>query len=299
MHPSLATRLRQLLADPDGDTVSDDPAVLAAHGGDKWFASHPPEVVVFARSAQDVSATLRFCSRGGIPVTARGAGYGYVGGCVPVRGGVALSLARMNRILELNERDFVAVTQPGVITGDLQAAARAKGLYYPPDPASLKNSSARRQHRHQRGRTEAASSTASRATTCSGWKSCWRTARSCVAGGARTKTRPVSTSSACSWAARGCWASSRRPPCACCRCRRRARRSRAGSRTSARRPGRCRRCSRRAGCRRRWRSPTASRWKPRAASSGRSTSRRATRTCSSNSTAARRPCATRSKSCAR
>ena len=73
-------------------------------------------------------------------MTARGAGYGYVGGCVPSRGGVALSLARMNRVLELDTRDFVAVVQPGVITGDLQAAARARGLFYPPDPASLKNS---------------------------------------------------------------------------------------------------------------------------------------------------------------
>ena len=60
---------------------------------------------------------------------------------MPVRGGVALSLARMNRLLELNERDFVAAVQPGLITGDLQAAAAERGLFYPPDPASLKNSS--------------------------------------------------------------------------------------------------------------------------------------------------------------
>ena len=138
---TLAATLRRLLADPDGSAVSDAPTILAAHAGDKWFASHAPEAVVFARSAQEVSRVLRFCSGEGIPVTARGAGYGYVGGCVPVRGGVALSLARMNRLLEMNERDFVAVAQPGVITGDLQAAARARGLYYPPDPASLKNSS--------------------------------------------------------------------------------------------------------------------------------------------------------------
>ena len=60
---------------------------------------------------------------------------------MPVRGGIALSLARMNRVLELNERDFVAVVEPGVLTGDLQARARAVGLFYPPDPASLKNCS--------------------------------------------------------------------------------------------------------------------------------------------------------------
>ena len=139
MQTTLASELRALL-DADTDVVADDAAVLGTHAGDKWHAAAHPEAVVFARSSEDVSRLLRFCSERGVPVTARGAGYGYVGGAVPVRGGVALSLARMNRILELNERDFVAVVQPGVITGDLQAAARARGLMYPPDPASLKNS---------------------------------------------------------------------------------------------------------------------------------------------------------------
>lgn len=142
--PTLAEELRRALDVTDTAeapaVVADDPGTLAAHGGDKWFAAHAPEAVVFARSTADVSRLLRFCHERGVPVTARGAGYGYVGGCVPVRGGVALSLARMNRILELNGRDFVAVVQPGVVTGELQAAARAQGLYYPPDPASLKNS---------------------------------------------------------------------------------------------------------------------------------------------------------------
>ena len=55
---------------------------------------------------------------------------------MPLRGGIALSVARMRRIKEIHEDDFVAVTQPGVITADLQAKAEAKGLYYPPDPAS-------------------------------------------------------------------------------------------------------------------------------------------------------------------
>jgi glycolate oxidase len=134
---SLAEELRGFLT---GGQVADDPATLATHGGDKWFASHAPEAVVFAQSAEDVSRLLRFCSGRGIPVTARGAGYGYVGGCVPVRGGVALSLARMNRLLEIEDHDFVAVVEPGVITGDLQEAARRMGLFYPPDPASLKHS---------------------------------------------------------------------------------------------------------------------------------------------------------------
>ncbi len=134
-----ALQLRRRL-DADAATVADDAKTLGLHSGDKWIATHPPEAVVFARSTEDVARLLRFCSERNIPVTARGAGYGYVGGCVPTRGGIALSLARMNRVLEINERDFVAVVQPGVITETLQTAARDRGLFYPPDPASLKNS---------------------------------------------------------------------------------------------------------------------------------------------------------------
>ena len=133
---SLPDELRDLLG---GDVVADDEATLAAHGGDKWFANHSPEVVVFAETTAQVSVLLRFASQHKIPVTARGAGYGYVGGCVPVRGGIALSLARMNRIKEINFADAVAIVEPGVITGDLQAQAREQKLFYPPDPASLKN----------------------------------------------------------------------------------------------------------------------------------------------------------------
>jgi glycolate oxidase subunit GlcD len=88
-----------------------------------------------------VSAVLRFANEHGIPVTPRGAGVGYVGGCVPVRRGIALSLAKMNRIKEIHPADGIAVVEPGVITGVLQAAAREQGLFYPPDPASLKECS--------------------------------------------------------------------------------------------------------------------------------------------------------------
>src|SRR5580704_1217310 len=93
------------------------------------------------QSAASVSALLRFSHRHAIPVTARGAGFGYVGGCVPARGGIALSLAAMNQIKEINARDFVAVAQPGVVLQTLQDAVENKGLYYPPDPASRKDCS--------------------------------------------------------------------------------------------------------------------------------------------------------------
>ena len=123
------------------DGVRTDDAMREAAAGDKWFARAVPEAVVFARSTASVAGVMKIAAREKIPVTTRGAGYGYVGGCVPVRGGIALSMERMNRIKEVSAEDFVAVVEPGVITGQLQDAARRKGLFYPPDPASLKDCS--------------------------------------------------------------------------------------------------------------------------------------------------------------
>ena len=126
-------QLRRALA---ADELHVDDAARAAHAGDKWFASHLPDIVALPKTAEAVAAVLRIAHEHRVPVTPRGAGYGYVGGCVPVRGGIALSVARMNRIQEINPRDFVAVVQPGVVTAKLQAAVEKRGLYYPPDPAS-------------------------------------------------------------------------------------------------------------------------------------------------------------------
>ncbi|HWY76232.1 MAG TPA: FAD-binding oxidoreductase, partial [Verrucomicrobiae bacterium] len=120
---------------PAGE-VSFDLAVREQHAGDKWFASHLPDAVALPRSTRSVSELLKFATKHRIPVTPRGAGFGYVGGCVPSEGGIVVSLARMNRIKEINAGDFVAVVQPGVITQKLQEAVEQRGLFYPPDPAS-------------------------------------------------------------------------------------------------------------------------------------------------------------------
>jgi len=133
----LLARLRKKLP---GEIVL-EPATLAKYAGDKWFASHLPDAVALPRSAMSVSRILEFASRHRIPVTARGAANGYVGGCVPVRGGIALSMERMNQIREINTRDFVAVVQPFVNTAKFQAAVEKRGLFYPPDPASRANNS--------------------------------------------------------------------------------------------------------------------------------------------------------------
>ena len=129
----LLRQLRKIL--PSGEVIF-DLQTLGKYAGDKWFASHTPDAVALPRSTKSVSALLRFANRHHIPVTPRGAGHGYVGGCVPVHGGIVLSLERMNRIKEINAADFVAVVQPGVNTQTLQETIERRGLFYPPDPAS-------------------------------------------------------------------------------------------------------------------------------------------------------------------
>jgi len=136
--PRLAASLRRLL--PTNE-LSFNPKSLKAHSGDKWFASAMPEAVAQPKSARSISKLLAFASRHRIPVTPRGAGHGYVGGCVPVRGGIVVSTARMNRIKEIHAADFVAVVEPSVVTAELQSAVERQGLFYPPDPASRADNS--------------------------------------------------------------------------------------------------------------------------------------------------------------
>jgi len=92
-------------------------------------------------STSEVAAIARLCNEQCIPLVVRGAGTGYSGGAVPTNGGIVLSMARLNRILEIDELNLIAVVEPNVINGDLQRAVERVGLFYPPDPASLDTSS--------------------------------------------------------------------------------------------------------------------------------------------------------------
>lgn len=96
-----------------------------------------PEVAVVARSTADVAAVMRLAQDLRVPVTPRTGGTGVTGGAVPHKRGIVLDLSRMDRILEIDVANFAAVVQPGVITGAFQRAVEEKGLFYPPDPASL------------------------------------------------------------------------------------------------------------------------------------------------------------------
>ena len=136
----MSSRLHALTRGLPAGIIRFDLTTRKANSGDAWLASALPEAVAFPRNTAQVSKILAFCHHQRVPVTTRGGGRGYVGGCVPVRGGLVLSTIRMNRILEISRADGVAVTQPGVVTARLAAAATRKNLFYPPDPASLRES---------------------------------------------------------------------------------------------------------------------------------------------------------------
>lgn len=93
-----------------------------------------PDVVVLPGTADEVAAVLRYCNERRLPVTPRGSGTGLCGGATPVSGGVLLSVTRLNRILEIDERTLTATVEPGVILLNLQETLAGRGLLYPPDP---------------------------------------------------------------------------------------------------------------------------------------------------------------------
>jgi len=121
--------------------VLDDPATLDAHAADALGRGHLPDLVVRPADTAQVAAVARLCHQHRVPLVVRGAGTGYTGGAVPVRGGVVLSVERLNRIVEIDPVNLTVVVEPAVITGELQRAVESQGLYYPPDPASLESSS--------------------------------------------------------------------------------------------------------------------------------------------------------------
>ena len=133
----MLARLRELVG---AEFVLVDAERVEPYAQDAVKEKFPPEAVVLPRSAEEIAAIMRLANEARFPVTARGGGVGYTGGAVPVEGGIVIGTDRMNQIREINADDLYVLTEPGVTTYALQQAVEEHGLFYPPDPASYKNS---------------------------------------------------------------------------------------------------------------------------------------------------------------
>jgi glycolate oxidase len=116
------------------------PEDLVCYSFDGTFAEGLPDAVISPSSTDEVSAILALAHRSGTPIVPRGMASGLAAGTVPCDGGLVLNLTRMNAILEIDHQNMTATAQAGVITANLAAAVEAEGLFYPPDPASIRQS---------------------------------------------------------------------------------------------------------------------------------------------------------------
>jgi len=132
--------LRELRQVVGTEWASDATEDLICYAFDATFEEKMPDVVVSPETTGQVSRIMQVAYRESIPIVPRGMGSGLAGGSIPTQGGIALNLTRMNRILEIDRINMVAVVQAGVVTADLQEEVAKKGLYYPPDPSSQRQS---------------------------------------------------------------------------------------------------------------------------------------------------------------
>ncbi len=130
---SVLKSLEKILG-PQGLSVKKEERLVYSY--DATGRSYLPDAIVFPKTEDQVSRIFKLASKEGIPVVPRGAGSGMTGGAVPVQGGIVLVTSQMNRIIDIDDQNFTATVEPGVIVGALHKAVEAKGLFYPPDPAS-------------------------------------------------------------------------------------------------------------------------------------------------------------------
>lgn len=134
----LNSKLRKSLISIFGSNgFADSKEDCLTYSYDATSLNYPPDAIVFAETAEQVSALMKLADRDNVPVIPRGAGSGYTGGSLAVQGGIILVMEKMNRILQIDPDDMFAIVEPGVITGQFHAAVEKLGLFYPPDPASM------------------------------------------------------------------------------------------------------------------------------------------------------------------
>jgi len=120
--------------------VTTEKSELILYGFDATKVTHRPDCVVFPESTEEVSAVVKVCAKYGLSITPRGAGTGFAGGAVPINGGVVFAFTKMNRLLKLEKGALYVEVEPGIVNGELGDLLKKEGLFYPPDPASLKSS---------------------------------------------------------------------------------------------------------------------------------------------------------------
>ena len=130
-------KLREILGPAKVLTSLED---RIAYSYDGTFAQSLPDVAVLPESTEEVAAVVRIAAEHHVPVVPRGMASGLAAASVPFGGGIALSLTRMNRILEMDEENRTVRVEAGVVTADLQAVVEQRGLFYPPDPSSNRHS---------------------------------------------------------------------------------------------------------------------------------------------------------------
>lgn len=135
--PEVIEKLKQIVG---AENVLIDPEKVEPYGADAVKEKFPPEAVVFPETTAEMSEILKLANSEIFPVTARGGGVGYTGGAVPVDGGIVIGTDRMNKIVEINADDLYVICQPGITTFELQQAVEKHGVFFPPDPASYKDS---------------------------------------------------------------------------------------------------------------------------------------------------------------
>jgi glycolate oxidase len=133
LSPKIYNKLCGLLGK---DNVSSEKEELICYSYDAAGNSFMPDLVVFPESEEQISEIMHIAFQHNIIVVPRGAGSGMTGGAVPVKGGIVLVTARMNKIIEIDDNNFFTRVQPGVVVADIHRAVEKKGLFYPPDPAS-------------------------------------------------------------------------------------------------------------------------------------------------------------------
>ncbi|MGA2488811.1 MAG: FAD-linked oxidase C-terminal domain-containing protein [Anaerolineales bacterium] len=122
------------------DGVLSTPEDLAVYGYDATFEDHRPDVVLLPHNTEQISQVVELAGQERLPLVPRGMGSGMAAASVPFSGGIALAMTRMNRLLEIDKVNACAHVEAGIVTGDLQTAVEKLGLFYPPDPGSLRHS---------------------------------------------------------------------------------------------------------------------------------------------------------------